>query len=200
MGKVLAMTPKLFVAALLCLASCASVPGAAQFAGSLTGQTPARPAATLSADAPEITVLMRQRGVQFRMFLIETDGADQVWAAKDGAQIALTDGVLTATRGFGADLMSAEAPTRAALTDAQPDHPRLRYFLSGEGQTRRIAFACSVTHGEGSAASKGREVVETCTSEIGTTRNQYWLGPDNRLLKSREWVSHGVGYIEISRE
>lgn len=199
MGKVLAMTPKLVIVALLCLGGCASIPGAAQFAGTLTGQTPARPAATPSADAPEITVLMRQRGVQFRMFLIETDGAHQVWASKDGAQITLTDGVLTATRGFGADLMSAEAPSRAALTDARPDHPRLRYFLSGEGQTRRIAFECSVTDGEGSAAAEGRELVETCTSEIGKTRNQYWLGADNRLLKSREWVSPGLGYIEIIR-
>ena len=193
------MTPKLVVTLLLCLAGCAAIPGAAQFAGTLTGQTPARPAAAIPDDAPEITVLMRQRGVQFRMFLIETDGAHQVWAAKDGAQIALTDGILTATRGFGADLMSAEAPSRAALTDAQPDHPRLRYFLSGEGLTRRIAFACSVGRDTGAAAPEGRELVETCTSEIGKTRNQYWLGPDNHLLKSREWVSPGVGYIEIIR-
>lgn len=200
MGKVLAMTPKLAIVALLCLAGCASIPGAAQFAGSLSGQTPARPAATLPPDAPEITVLMQQRGVKFRMFLIETDGAHQVWAAEDGAQITLTDGVLTATRGFGADLMSAEAPSWAALTDRQSNHARLQYVLSGEGQTRRIAFDCSVTSGEGSGVAAGRKLVETCSSEIGTTRNEYWLGPDNHLLKSREWVSPGLGYIEILRD
>ena len=198
MGKVLAMTLRVVAATLLLLAGCAAIPGGALLTASLTGQTAARPAVTPAPDAPEITVLMRQRGVQFRMALIETDGPHRVWAAKDGAQVEQTNGLLTATRGFGGDLMSSDAPSIATLTDAAPAHRRLRYLQNGSGQSQRVEFDCTVTRGAADTSNPGTHLVETCTSDIGTTRNDYWFGSGKNLLKSREWVSPTVGYIEIS--
>lgn len=192
------MTVRLILAAALVLTGCGqAAPVAARLAASLSGTSSAPPAAKPAAAAPKISVLMRQRGVQFNMAQIEQDGAHRVYASNDGAQLVLTSGILSATRGFGGDLMSSQAPDLATLTDATPQHRRVRHFLDGADTPQRVSFDCTVARADPVPADAGLHLVETCTSDSVTTRNDYWIGSGQSVVKSREFVSTRVGYVEI---
>jgi hypothetical protein len=38
-------------------------------------------------------------------------------------------------------------------------------------------------------------VQETCRSDAGLITNDFWISAGNRVAKSRQWVSQGVGYV-----
>lgn len=182
----------------LLLAGCGSPllkTGLSRFAG-----TPGTATVQPAAGAPEIWLTLPQRGVKFSMSLLERDGPVSVWAAKDGSQVALRNGFLISTRGFGRDLMSAEAPSVATLTSGQP-HQRSYFDLDGTDTTIRHTFTCTVEAGDKAAEMPGtRHLIEACAAEIGTIRNEFWIDSAGGMRKSKQWVSQGVGYAAVDRK
>ena len=118
-----------------------------------------------------------------------------IYASKDGSQVFLRNGILIGTRGFGRDLMSADAPSPASLR-AGGAHQRSYYDLDGTDTTIRHVFKCTVERD--TAGSNG--VAEACTADIGTIRNEYWFDSAGSVSKSRQWVSQGVGYAAVERK
>lgn len=152
------------------------------------------------AGAPEILVTLTGRGVRFKMFVLEKDGPVTIWAAQDGTQIFLRDGFLIGTRGFGRDLMSADAPSMAQLRAMKP-HTRHYFDLDGSDTTIRFDFACAVIVGENSANLPGtKHLVEACVHPDGTLQNEFWLNSSGTAQKSSQWVSTGVGYAIIEQQ
>lgn len=195
------MNPRSVVAATtlaFLLASCGSPmvkAGLSRFAG-----TPGTPTVQPAAGAPQIWLTLPQRGVKFSMSLLEQDGPVTVWAAKDGSQVALRNGFLISTRGFGRDLMSAEAPSISTLTSGQA-HQRSYFDLDGTDTTIRHSFTCTVEAGDKASEVPGtRHIVEACAAEIGTIRNEFWVDSAGSLRKSKQWVSQGVGYAAVDRK
>ena len=195
------MSPRSVAAAAtlaLLLAGCGSPllkAGLSRFAG-----TPGTATVQPAAGAPEIWLTLPQRGVKFSMSLLERDGPVSVWAAKDGSQVALRNGFLISTRGFGRDLMSAEAPSVATLASGQP-HQRSYFDLDGTDTTIRHSFTCTVEAGDKAAEVPGtRHLIEACAAEIGTIRNEFWVDSAGSLRKSKQWVSQGVGYAAVDRK
>lgn len=157
----------------------------------------ASPAIQPAAGAEAIWLTLPGRGVKFSMALLDVDGDVKVWAAKDASQVALREGVLISTRGFGRDLISASVPSLATLR-AGGDYPRSYYDLDGTDTTIRHVFACH-TGPEASDDPQVRHIVEVCSGDMGQIRNEFWFDVVGNLIKSRQWVSQGVGYAAVEK-
>lgn len=151
-----------------------------------------------AAGAPAIWVTLAAKGIKFSMAKLGTDAAVAVWAAKDGSQMALRDGVLINTRGFGMDLMSAQAPSLATLVK-MGGHNRIYYDLDGSDTMRSHSFKCTSEPGAAGDKQFARHIVENCVGDLGTLQNDYWLDSSGRVAASRQWVSQGVGYAAIEK-
>ena len=181
------------LAAVLMLAACnsAAIKTAARGLVGPTGSPAVKPA----AGAPQIWLTLVSRGIKFPMSQIGQRDGVTTYASKDGAQVFLRNGMLIGTRGLGRDLMSADAPSPAALR-AGAAHQRSYYDLDGSDTTVRHVFTCSVE--QDLAAANG--MVDVCKSDIGLIRNQYWFDSAGSISKSRQWVSQGVGYAAVERK
>ncbi len=155
----------------------------------------ASPAVKPAAGAPQIWLTLVSRGIKFPMTQISQRDGVTIYASKDGAQVFLRNGILIGTRGFGRDLMSADAPSPATLRAGSP-HQRSYYDLDGTDTTIRHVFTCKVERD----AAAGNAIAEACAADIGTIRNQYWFDSAGSVSKSRQWVSQGVGYAAVERK
>ncbi len=155
----------------------------------------ATPAVKPAAGAPQIWLTLVSRGIKFPMTQIDQHDGVTIYASTDGAQVFLRNGILIGTRGLGRDLMSADAPTPAALR-AGGAHQRSYYDLDGTDTTIRHLFTCKVERD----AADTTAIAEACAADIGTIRNQYWFNSAGSVSKSRQWVSQGVGYAAVERK
>ena len=139
-------------------------------------------------------------------FLTISDNKDDVltWKTPDGVTFSQRNGVLIQTRGLGADLMSAQAPSVAQLMRAGEGYQRIYYFLGGDDQGTRRTYDCTTTIvGKGSIEVVGRtynatHVTELCERPLGKLTNDYWV-EGSSIRKSRQWVSGAIGYIDFER-
>jgi Group 4 capsule polysaccharide lipoprotein gfcB, YjbF len=125
------------------------------------------------------------------------------WTAQGQATFSLRDGVLIQTRGLGADLMSAEAPSLSQLQSGA-SYTRVYFFLGEDDRGTRRTYDCV-------ASTVGREKVtvlekthtvthvsELCTRPNSKVTNEYWI-ESKTIRKSRQWASSRVGYVEFER-
>lgn len=197
MGKVLEMKmhPVLHLAAIA--VACAVLAGCGsplvQAAMARAAGPVASPVASPAKDSPQIAMTLVSRSIKFPLQQLDADGDVRLWAAADGVQVALRDGLLISTRGFGMDLMSAEVP---AVADLWADHTRTHHYLDGADTPIRRSYSCSVATAPGDEKVPGTtHVQETCRGDAGRITNDYWITSKNRLARSRQWVSQGVGYV-----
>jgi hypothetical protein len=200
MGTVLEMNLRLaslFASACL-LSACGSpllksaVPMVAAVVGGAV--QPSTPTIAPPSDAPKIWLTLPSRGVKFEMAQITNSNGVAIFAAKDGSQVFIKAGILIGTRGFGRDLMSADGVSVSDLTGAI-DHRRDFYDLDGTDRTIRHSFACTADPVPDAADKPS--AIEACAAEIGTIHNEYWINTGNSVVKSKQWVSQGVGYAMI---
>lgn len=198
MGKVLAMTLRnaaLGLLSVLLLSACGSPVGQAVLARA-AGLQSGPAAAVTPLDGRRLSVTLKAAKINFDMVPVEKDGDVTVWAAADGSQLALRQGLVIWTRGFGMDLMSAHAPSLAQLVAGS--HQRVTHLLDGSDARQRQVWQCQSSPGDGEGAPPGaRHVVEDCSSPAGAFQNEYWIGQGGQVLVSQQWVSPGVGYLVI---
>ncbi|MGQ0609637.1 MAG: YjbF family lipoprotein [Paracoccaceae bacterium] len=219
MGKVLEMSPlrPALAAAVLWLAGCGSEGGPpalpigailkAQLGGATaTAASPApapdpAPDPAMLAEArralgaggkPVISVTDRSLGLATFMVPLGENGGVVSWANPEYQTIAMRDGVMLATRGFGRDLISAEVPTAEHLRNARGGHRRVHYVLDGADQTLRLDFDCRLSvAGTETISILGlshlvRRVDEVCTGAEGALTNSYWFDTSGRIRQSRQ--------------
>lgn len=139
-------------------------------------------------------------------FLTVADAKGDVltWKTPDGATFSQRNGVLIQTRGLGADLMSAQAPSVGQLLKGGSTYQRLYYFLGDDDQGTRRTYECITTIvGKETIKVLGRShtathVTETCERPLGKLSNDYWIDGQS-IRQSRQWVSGMIGYIEFQR-
>ena len=146
------------------------------------------------------TALMRPSG---------RNGDVVTWLSPDNISLSFAGGVLVATRGLGADLMSAEVTgTRRMLAGHEMPprgYPRLHGRLDGEHRTQFASYLC---HEAGrrpeTITLNGKErqtmrVTERCTAPDIAFDNTYWLGRDGLIWQSRQWVGTVIGHLQTER-
>ena len=125
-----------------------------------------------------------------------------------GASVSLRDGMLVATRGFSADIMSADASgsARALISGGPGDfYSRFQTTLDGESavqyQTQQCEMAERVTETItiSDRVHDTLRLTERCFLPDGAEINIYWLGRSGTVLKSRQWMGTRLGHMTIER-
>ena len=171
-------------AALIVLAGCGAV------VSKISGVAPASLQVAAKPDAPHLSMTLENRNIILTIAKVESQNGVAIYAAADGPQVFLRDGVILGTRGFGPDLMSAQAPSLATLRSGA-DHSRSYTLLDGTDTLRRETFACSLQR-------KGQSLDETCTSPNRVIRNQFSFDSHGKVVNSRQWLGDSAGYAKIA--
>jgi len=115
----------------------------------------------------------------------------------------MRNGLLTATRGFGGDLMSVDISEVAPLISGRKpgQGTRIVRFLGDEDKTTELRFECSVTVGQSVAVTSGaldvmaRQVTETCQGDGREITNNYLVDSNGRSVSAKQWVTPLNGYF-----
>lgn len=134
-------------------------------------------------------------------------GYDQ-WHSAAKIGFTFKDGLLTATRGLGGDLMNADVEQSLARLRSGSSEPatRVHRYLDGENNIITLRFVCTFER-------KGQERIdiagtvhttivshETCNTSDLTLKNTYWTDPrDGFVWKSEQWISTFVGDLTFQR-
>lgn len=152
---------------------------------------------------PVISVADRSLGLATFMVPLGQNGDVVTWANPEYQTIAMREGVILATRGFGRDLMSAEVPTAAYLRAGRGSHRRVHDVLDGADQTQRQVFECSLSISNPETIAilgfsyQTRRVDETCTGAAGALTNSYWFDATGQIRQSRQVRAVGVENLHL---
>jgi hypothetical protein len=198
------LTPALFAAGLL-LTGCDRVNRvneALELTGTVSGITP-RP---IGPD--RLRVSLPGTGAVAALAPIAQNSDVTVWQTLDGITLSFRRGVLVATRGLGDDLMSADVEGDVNLlhaTGGDGYYPHIRSHLDGENRTVFRSYQCRRT-GQAPTRVKvsdqvtaARRIEVLCVSRGDEFTNIFWLDGAGRVIKSRQWVSTAVQYMETER-
>lgn len=149
-------------------------------------------------NGPLLVAYLPQSGALAGLVPFGENGSHISWATQDDRSLVLQYGVLTATRGLGDDLMSADVSgtIRALRSGGGEGYPRVYRHLGGDGRTAVTAMECEMKAFPVSQGS-ARKFEETCVSDTKSATNSYWIDRAGRILRSNEFVSDGVGSMEI---
>lgn len=128
------------------------------------------------------------------------------WLGADGIGLVLRAGVLTSTRGLGADLLaSGTAEAESAIHRGAGSATRAHRYLGGENQVVARQFECSY-------ASEGRTVIEIvgtrhptrvvaerCAGSGTRFENRYWIAADGFVWQSTQWVGPEIGSVTLKQ-
>lgn len=154
---------------------------------------------------PYLLVEIPSRQASASRTLFHQRGSIQDWRGADGISIILQDDVLVATRGLGADLLSADPVPPAVLRASRSEaYTRVYRHLDTENRLVTESYRCSTTPGGAAQVDliarqvATRRIIETCRGANDAQLpviNQYWVGTSDGLMwKSRQWVSQSVEY------
>jgi hypothetical protein len=159
-------------------------------------------------DAPLQFILLEKNGGFAVSAIYGQNGQNVTWISSDSKSTTLSSGVLTATRGFGGDLMSVEDGGAARLiTSRQPGSVEKNYrFLNGEDETERLVVRCVIALGgvdqvnSGEISVSAQVVTESCQlNETFEFSNTYWIDGSSRMVQSIQWAGFSIGNIVFRR-
>jgi hypothetical protein len=133
------------------------------------------------------------------------NGAVQTWASEQYETVSLRDGMLVASRGFGADLMSSAGPSAAQIAAGRGTTRRSQYYLDGADQSRRFDYTCTLsTLGSETItvlakAYSARKIAEVCSGPYDGFTNEYWFDQSQNIRQSRQMIAPGVDNLLLQR-
>jgi len=133
------------------------------------------------------------------------NGDVQTWASQDYETVSLRAGMLVATRGFGADLMSSVGPSVARVSSAQGTTQRQYFYLDGADQKQRYDYTCVLASAgieEVVVLAKShatRKVTESCSGASGRFVNEFWFDNGQNLRQSRQMLVPGTDNMLLQR-
>lgn len=147
-------------------------------------------------------------GAQATLGPVARRGDVTVWQTLDGITLSFRGGSLIATRGLGDDLMSADVAGRLEMLRGAGEpggagyYPHIRSYLDGEDRTVFRSYQCRrVAQTETGAERDGtpRRIEELCVSPADRFTNVYWQGSGGEVIRSRQWISPTIQYMETAR-
>lgn len=139
-------------------------------------------------------------------------GTLEVWNSPQGeqaTQITLRNGVLIGSRGFGRDVISADADVTIKAVRARGNSRGTRSYVisNGDVTSTEYEFSCQVTVAGEEEIIIAERVFKTdllrerCVGGPDGTmvlNNAYWVQKSTNLIrKSRQWLGPQTGYFEI---
>jgi|AntRauTorcE11898_2_1112593.scaffolds.fasta_scaffold09655_2 hypothetical protein len=172
----------------------------------LTGLTGTVPVSEPQVIGPELLrVSIPEIGAQATLGPVARRDDVTVWQTLDGITLSLREGALIATRGLGDDLMSADVTGRIEMLRGDGGgqfYPHIRSYLDGEDRTVFRSYQCRRAEQDemvDDGDSVLRRIEELCISPSDRFTNVYWLAPGGTMIRSRQWISPEIQYMETSR-
>lgn len=111
--------------------------------------------------------------------------------------ITARDGIITATRGIGGDLMSSSAEQNIRLlSDRNEGHAvRTMRYIGKNERIEELRFNCEITKGAtysydfGEVSTNVTEMQEHCKTDRVEFTNTYLIDPSGFAIKSSQWLS-----------
>lgn len=214
----------LLILAAFALAACSNDPDgtgarnatfrlAAERIGALAGKGPQTAPFTVTRtsirDYPQPLIVVTRGEERAGLIPVGTNGPWKSWQTLDGIGFTLRLGVLSATRGFGADLLAAEVGETTALVTARRSGTarRVNRTLDGENQIIAESFQCEI-------ANEGHDPVvvfeirhetdrlrERCQPDAAGVayENVYWVGSDGTIWASEQQITPATGRVFLEQ-
>lgn len=179
-------------------------------AQTVTGLTPAPPPGTagltraMLAQAGRPADMVEILGAGAVIFPVGENRGVETWASIDNRTVAFRQGMVTATRGLGSDLLAAETPPLAQVAAASGTFVRSIVYLNGEDQPVTERFLCDyATTGAEELViverrHRTRRVQERCSGDSGRFVNDHWF-EGGTLRQSRQWAGPSLEYVTYYR-
>ncbi|MFN6951500.1 MAG: YjbF family lipoprotein [Albidovulum sp.] len=163
--------------------------------------------AMASFKGPLILAQIEKAGLLTALGETGRNGASRTFATPNEQTLVLRNGILTATRGLGDDLMSADTAQAASLILRRESGSanRTYRYLDGEGIERPLPMQCTVTAGPAKSFDFAgrhydtRQMDESCRATAAelTVSNSYWVTSDGTVALSRQWIGPALGHLTI---
>ena len=179
-------------------------------------QVPAAPpnptdivAKTLAAlpDVPLQFVAFEKTGAFAVTSIFGQNGDVVTWITADKLSMSFDKGMLTATRGFGGDLMSVDDGGAAELISGRKSGQVSKTYrvLDGLENTSRIPLTCTIapqgtdTITVGEITANVTIMSEVCALGGQQFANAYWIDGQGRMLQSAQWAGPTIGNLAFQR-
>lgn len=214
------------VAALIALVGCGNDPSARRGTDALKDLAKIMAAGLKKSDQPEVTApdplamidntLARLPGHALQFVLQEktgafaiasvygTNGSHVTWVTPNKRTMTLDRGMLVATRGLTADLMSVEDGGAAHLVSSRQSGTVVkgyRYLTSSE-EIALLELTCAIERGAPAQVNSGEIstqtilMTENCRTSAGhKITNSYWVDDAGRVIQSVQWINGTAGKI-----
>ena len=163
----------------------------------------ADPAVILAQTNAPVTWAQPTNGTApFYMVGVRDNGPWRTYATGTRQTLVLRQGLVTATRGLGRDLMASEADqTLALLRSGKPGQARrVMQVLDGEDLTREIVLDCILAVGAQTRTATGltgRAMTEDCAAGDLRFRNSYVVDAAGMVIQSRQWLPTLAGPLSL---
>ena len=129
------------------------------------------------------------------------------WIGRDGATVTLTNGVLSATRGLGDDIMGSRTsmPSWTEISTLA-NYKRAHSYLVQDNKIKVNEYDCEISKiADNQPLEIFEEVfttthfVEFCSGEEIEIKNEYYIDTQNIVRKSLQFHSPFIGYLIFER-
>ncbi|WP_306127340.1 YjbF family lipoprotein [Roseovarius sp. MMSF_3350] len=162
-----------------------------------------------SGDGPFALMRIEETGSVAVLRVIETNGPYNTWAAwgtSERRSVSTRGGVITSTRGLGADLMSSSVNGLLGMLSRREDgiERQVLRHLDGENQIEETEAYCAFTpdgrqtYEGGALRLQVTRVDVFCKTDTGTFDNYYLVSDGGRIVEARTWLGEGLGYFTLS--
>lgn len=135
------------------------------------------------------------------------NGDVTTWLSADKKSTSFERGMLTATRGFGNDLMSVEDGGAVRLISGRGTGSvtKIYRFLNGVEHTGRLTMTCDITPAgqekvdSGEISTMTTIMAEICRGADVEVKNIYWIDAQGRMIQSAQWSGAANGTMVFRR-
>lgn len=161
-------------------------------------------AARVQAGVPLMIANVMERDLLTTFALVSERGDDRVWRTQDNVTLSTRSGLMTSTRAFAGDLMSADvAESRALILAGRPGLAvRIHRYMDGQNAIEIDSYVCEISQ-RGSqeltfegVTFRADVVAESCTNPGHDFENFYWLS-GGTVVQSIQWVGPETGMISM---
>ncbi|MEO8530870.1 MAG: YjbF family lipoprotein [Deltaproteobacteria bacterium] len=162
------------------------------------------------ADAPGQVMIGAVEQAQLPLVLQPngTNGGYTTWASPDKRSVTMYSGVISATRGYGGDVLAYDATSTSDAIRAKrvATYTRTMRFLGPQYDLKGATLTCTTENiGDDPVKIVDTErtlthMIESCTDKGGgTIKSEYWVGGSGDIWQSRQWIGPQLGYIFLQR-
>ncbi len=156
-----------------------------------------------STDLPVTLIFLEGRQTQFLALEIERNGAYQTYGTSSRQSVAFRNGMITATRGLGGDLMSSGEDALLHMVSRRQSGvaPYTMRFLTSDNRTEALSYNCTVSPGKSVPVkvaeidTTGVAVTAQCAGAGNSFTNVFVVDRHGSLVSARQWLGYQLGYV-----